>query len=99
PRSSLLSPYTTLFRSRDGDVAPGIRQPPLDQSLRPGRDTELCQGRQLLGAGDRSQETAGGQRTHHEHTETHLLGQRQDPLLDLALPRVVRDLDLLDAPR
>ena len=72
----------------------GIREDVLEQGLSPGVDAERGQiGRARRAA----QQGALAERAHDDDAEPELLGERQDAALDLALARVVRDLDRGDA--
>ena len=77
----------------DRDRDPRVREDVLQERLRPGLDPERCE---VLGARRASDERAVAERAHHDDAEAELLGERQDRALDLALARVVRDLDRRD---
>src|SRR6185503_12955164 len=76
-------------------VAPGVAQDPLEHRLRPRRDAERRQRRELVAAHRRAQQRSLAKGTHHDHAEAGIGGGREDPLLDQALAGVVRHLDRL----
>ena len=79
-------------RRRDQNVDPSVGQSPAQKRLCPTLAAELAKDvvRNLLSL----QPVAGAaERPHRNHPEVELLGERQDPPLDLAFLRVVRHLD------
>src|SRR4051812_31868275 len=79
---------------RDRDVAAGVAQHPLEQRLRPGLDAERAQRLEVAVARRARDEAApAAERAHDDDAEPELVGERQDLALDLALVRVVGDLD------
>src|SRR3954451_13943413 len=84
-------------RRGDRDGAARVAPRPLEESLAPRLDAVLAQRLELGGLRCPSDQGPAAERSHHEHADTELLGERQDLALDLALLRVVGHLDRLDA--
>jgi energy-converting hydrogenase B subunit Q len=80
---------------RNRDMAPGVAEHPLQQRLRPGRHPERRERGQRARA-QWPQEVPLRERPHHDHAEAQVGSRRQDLPLDVALPRVVGDLDRVD---
>ena len=98
PGGGVLDHPLGLRRGRDRHRRRWVAEPVLEQRLRPRRDAELGQRRQIGGARRPTDQPAGGERSHQDHAEPELLGEREDAPLDLALVRVVRNLDGADPP-
>ena len=75
--------------SRGSRRDPRVRQDPLQQRL----GQVSTRARAARGRGGSAGRAAPAERAHHDDAEAQLLGQRQDLALDLALARVVGDLD------
>jgi len=87
-------------RRGDQEVDARIGETPLEQRLRPGLDTEgpkrLERPHRRLAPQQRR--SGPSERSHHDHGDTELLGERQDPRLTIALERIERDLHGVEPP-
>jgi hypothetical protein len=79
---------------RDDEVDPLVGQRPLEQSLRPRLDAQLAQD---IVRRRTPEERAFAERTHHDHRNSELGGERQQLPLALPLLRVERQLHDLEA--
>lgn len=82
-----------IASGRDDNADPRVSERPAQERLSPALQPERAELAPLRG---RNLGAGPTERTHADHAEAELLGQRQDPLLHPALPRVERDLDRVD---
>src|SRR2546425_3342100 len=83
----------------DGHAHAGIAHAPVQQRLGPRPDAVVGQEAQLARGRRRPREGALLERTYEDDAEAATPGERQQLGFDLALARVVRNLDRLDASR
>src|SRR5918994_1085000 len=95
-RSVLPSPIGSPRRG-DDRVDAFVRERPLEQGLRPRLDAERSQRLERRSVRRAPHQPTRAERHHHEHGSPELGGERQELTLAVALPRVVRELNRVEA--